>query len=120
MHIIHCFGNSLEAILTLAIFNFYYDIRNKFDKNMIKFTFLVTMSFMMRCTSIIGWIPLVIYKMYQNKGIKVFVISGIVVAIPSFLLFILGDSLYYGQFTFVPFNFIYKNIIEDISSSFGV
>jgi len=63
MHIIRCFGNSVETILQLIIFNYYYDITSKFDKNIIMVAFLTTLSFMIRCTSPIGWVFLVLYKL---------------------------------------------------------
>lgn len=42
------------------------------------------------------------------------------VACPSLMLFIAIDSYYYGQYTFVPLNFIQKNLYENVSEWFGV
>lgn len=119
MHIIHCFGNSVESIISLAIFYYFIGIGPQFNTEMVKFTMLIVLSFMMRCTSLIGWIPLVLYKIVKENSFKAFLISGFTVAIPLFSVFICMDSMYYGRFTFVPYNFIHKNIIEDISSTFG-
>jgi hypothetical protein len=119
-YITKCFGNSVESILNLVILNYYIDIKNKFDKNVVILTFLLVLSFMIRCTAPLGWIPLVIYKLINENSFKPFLISGFVVAIPSLLILILIDSIYYEQYTFVVYNFIYKNLIEDISSSFGI
>jgi hypothetical protein len=49
-----------------------------------------------------------------------FLIAGFLIAIPTFSLIIGIDSMYYGQLTFVPLNFFKRNIIDDISSTFGV
>jgi phosphatidylinositol glycan class B len=43
------------------------------------------------------------------------------VALPTLVLFISIDSFYYGELTFVPYNFLYKNLVENISGNkFGV
>jgi hypothetical protein len=107
VHIIRCFGNSVETILYIMAFYYYYKIKNKFDKNMVIFTLIVTVAFMMRCTSPIGFIFLIIYKLFSKKSFKCFAIAGIFVALPTILFFIAFDSYYYGQFTFVPYNFYY-------------
>jgi phosphatidylinositol glycan class B len=119
-YIVKCFGNSVESILNLVILNYYIDIKHKFDRNVAMLTFLMVLSFMIRCTAPLGWIPLILYKLVKDNSFKAFLISGFLVAIPSLMLFIFIDSVYYGQYTFVVYNFIYKNLIEDISSSFGI
>jgi ABC-type siderophore export system fused ATPase/permease subunit len=62
--IIRCFGNSSETILTIVILNFYLKLSKEFDRNMVVMTLLLVVSFMARCTSIIGFLPLVLYKIY--------------------------------------------------------
>lgn len=32
----------------------------------------------------------------------------------------LCDSLYYGKFTWTQYNFLYVNIVQDISAEFGI
>ncbi len=119
-YIVKCFGNSVESILNLVILNYYIDIKHKFDKNVVILTFFMVLAFMIRCTAPLGWIPLVLYKLIYENSFRAFLISGFLVALPSLVLFIFIDSLYYGQYTFVVYNFIYKNLVEDISSSFGI
>ena len=60
MHLIKCFGNSVETIFSIVMFYYYFRITDKFDRNIAIFAFLGVLSFMIRCTSIIGWIPLVV------------------------------------------------------------
>jgi hypothetical protein len=60
-HIIHAFINSTESILTMVLFHIYFKMQANLDKNTIVFTILIVISFMNRATSIIGWIPLILY-----------------------------------------------------------
>jgi hypothetical protein len=64
-HLIRCFGNSVETILYIIMFNYYYEIKHRFDRNVFIFTFTMVLSFMIRCTSPIGFIPLVLYKIMR-------------------------------------------------------
>ena len=62
-------------------------------------TFLVSLNFMMRSTSSIGWIPLLSYKIVYHGMFKSFVKAGFYVALPTIAFCILADSLYFGQLT---------------------
>jgi hypothetical protein len=75
---------------------------------------------MNRCTSPIGWIPLIIYKIVKEKALVPLIISFFIIAIPSLVVFIIIDTIYYDWLTFAPYNFIYKNLVEDVSSDFGI
>lgn len=60
--IIRCFTNSIEAISYIIAFYYYLDVGNKFNKTTAIMTALISISFMMRNTSPVGWIPLLILK----------------------------------------------------------
>jgi hypothetical protein len=115
IYIVKCFGNSVEAILYLAAFHFYLKITKLCDKNMMAFTFIITAAFMVRCTSPIGFALLVIIKIFKEKCFISFLVSGVAIAIPTLTLCVAMDSYYYESFTFVPYNFLKKNILESIS-----
>ena len=83
-------------------------------------TFLVVISFMIRCTSIIGFAPIVLIKIFEDKSLYTYVQAGLFIAIPTFILLIAIDSYYYECFTFVPYNFLQQNIVENVSAQFGV
>lgn len=86
----------MEAVIYLVAFNFYYKLSKDFDLNMIAFTLLIVVSFMMRCTSPIGFIFLIIYKLLKEKNLQSFMISGLLIAIPSMILIVALETYYYG------------------------
>jgi GPI mannosyltransferase 3 len=75
---------------------------------------------MMRNTSPVGWIPLLLHKIYYNNSFNAFLISGFVVALPIIGVCIAFDSLYFGELTLTPINFLKANILEGLSRYFGV
>lgn len=50
---------------------------------------------MIRNTSIIGWIPLVIYKVFKEGSFCAFFLGLLIIALPTLVLFIMIDSAYY-------------------------
>jgi hypothetical protein len=56
----------------------------------------MVLSFMMRCTSPIGYVLLVFYKLISEKALVAFVLAGVLVAIPTFLVLFALDSYCYG------------------------
>jgi hypothetical protein len=82
-------------------------------------TALITISFMMRNTSPVGWIPLLILKIVQNNSFCAFLISGFVVALPIIAACIALDSFYFGELTITSLNFLKANLYEGLSKYFG-
>ena len=66
--LIRCFENSVESTIHLVVF-YYYDITSNFDKNLSIVAFCLAVSMGIRNTSIIGWVPLLIFKMFQKRAI---------------------------------------------------
>ena len=56
---------------------------------------LLTIGFMMRNTSPVGWIPLLIVKIINEGAFVPFLISGIFVAVPLVVAIVYLDSIYY-------------------------
>jgi hypothetical protein len=52
--------NGVEAVFCMMGFYYYTGIKDRFDKNMALMTFAITISFLVRSSSLIGWIPLVL------------------------------------------------------------
>jgi hypothetical protein len=69
-------------------------------------TGLITLSFMMRSTSPIGWMPLLLIKIIYEGSFKPFLISGILIALPIMGLCTVIDSYYYGQLTITSLTFL--------------
>lgn len=62
--LIRCFGNSVESTLHLVVFYYFYDITSRFDKNVSIVALCLSVSMGIRNTSIMGWVPLLLFKMF--------------------------------------------------------
>jgi hypothetical protein len=45
--------------------------------------------------------------------------AGLMVALPMLVISILNDSFFYGRLCFPQYNFVYINVVENISAQFG-
>lgn len=112
-------------MLTIIGFFYYLRVDSKMSKNTAIFTGLVSLQFMMRNTSPIGWIPLLFIKVFRDGAFVPFLISLIFVALPILFLATLLDSWYYSQdlpqfeWTFTGLNFLRVNVVEGLSKYFG-
>ena len=118
-HIIRCFGNSVETILNIVVFNYYLDITKSYDKNIKIVALCLSIALGIRTTSIIGWLPLLFIKIMQIRTIIPFLKAGIFVALPTITGIIVIDSIYYKQFTVTGYNFMHINVVENRSAEFG-
>ena len=84
-------------------------------------TATITVAFMGRNTSIMGWIPLLAIKVLMEGSLLPFLISAVTVAIPIMGLSVVIDSSYYGgtEWTLTSINFLQVNILENLSKYFG-
>lgn len=119
--IIRCFSNGIEAILSIIAFHYYLQVKNKFNKSVAIMTALISISFIMRNTSPIGWIPLLFIKVVKEGSFKAFFIALILVGLPLIGLSILLDTMYYGndEWTITSLNFLRINLVEGLSKYFG-
>jgi hypothetical protein len=92
---IRTFTNSIETIFQIIAFYYFLKVTNKFDKNIAILTGLLTVSFMIRNTSPIGWPPLILIKIIKDRSLVAFIMSFVVVFIPVVFVSILVDSFYY-------------------------
>ena len=63
--------------------------------NTVILTATISLSFMMRNTSPIGWIPLLAIKVLFEGALLPFIIAGIFVAVPIIGFTVYIDTLYY-------------------------
>lgn len=110
----------METIFHLIVFYYFLEIKNKIDKSLIIVTFVMCLSLAIRNTSPVGWVPLILYKIIEQRAILAFIKAVIFIAIPTIALIILIDSLYYGELAITAWNFLKINVIENRSSDFGV
>jgi phosphatidylinositol glycan class B len=120
-YIIRCFTNSLEQIFSVIAFYFYIDQDHRFTLNTVVLTALISLAFMMRNTSPIGWIPLLAHKVIYNGALFPFVLSGIFVALPILGLCVYVDTAYYGgdEWVLTGLNFLKVNLVGGLSKYFG-
>ena len=69
--------------------------KNSFNMNTVLLTTTITLSFMMRNTSPIGWVPLLAIKVLFEGALLPFLIAGIFVAVPVMAFTIYVDTLFY-------------------------
>lgn len=83
-------------------------------------TFFITMAFIIRSSSIIGWIPLALYKIFSSEHyLHPILEAGVKIAIPTFLISLSVDSFFYGQLMCPQLNFVKLNVVDNLSSHFG-
>ena len=83
---------------------------------------LQTFSFIIRNTSPIGWVPILLIKAFELGFldiIKLYVIGFFTTFLPLVIASVLLDSWYYNSWTFVPWNFVRINVFEGLSQDFG-
>lgn len=84
------------------------------------FTALVSIATMMRNSSLVFWIPIILFKALFHKNILLFILTATTVALPIIGLSLGADMIYYGKFTITPLNFINFNVLTAGSDFFGV
>ena len=91
-------------------------MKGAFNKNFIILGFLLIISFMTRVSFIFPWTILLPLKLLVTRNFKNFIKVFSFIVIPTILLCVLIDSLYYGDLTFVIANFYKWNIKEKVAS----
>jgi GPI mannosyltransferase 3 len=115
-------SNGVEGSLVIAALYYYTQIKPKlFDTNLVKMTFLITVAFIARSSSLVPWIPLALFKILENLNFFLpILVAGICVTIPMCVVSILLDSYFYGVLTVPQINFVQFNVVENISKYFGI
>jgi phosphatidylinositol glycan class B len=86
---------------------------------------IIALSFVIRPTTAIFWLPLVLNHLYLiwksgRNLIKEFILDLAPPAIATLAVCVALDSWFYGKLTFVPWNFLKFNLIMDVSSQYGI
>lgn len=95
MHLIRTLTNSIEQMFTVVAFYYYLDQKDKFTMNTVILTALISIAFMMRNTSPVGWIPLLAIKVFREGSLLPFIISGLFVALPILFACVYIDTKMY-------------------------
>jgi phosphatidylinositol glycan class B len=112
----------VEAVFCTIALYYFNRLKPKFDKNIQLMTLSITIAFIVRSSSLIGWIPLALVKLLSDPFgyFLPILLAGLLVAVPTCVFSIGLDSLFYGRLTVPQFNFVYYNVVENLSTFFGV
>eukprot|EP00356_Strombidium_inclinatum_P012985 CAMPEP_0170499278 /NCGR_PEP_ID=MMETSP0208-20121228/30828_1 /TAXON_ID=197538 /ORGANISM="Strombidium inclinatum, Strain S3" /LENGTH=307 /DNA_ID=CAMNT_0010776769 /DNA_START=284 /DNA_END=1207 /DNA_ORIENTATION=+ len=116
-------ANSVET--TLCIVGLFYYNRlwkvKMFCPDLTKMTLVITVCFLIRSSSLAGWVPLALLKLCEHpSNFLPVLMAGLTVALPCILASVAIDSWYYGVVTVPQFNFVYFNVLENLSVYFGI
>ena len=117
------FSNTIEAVFNAIILYKWLKIKGDgklIDVDAIILTVLITISFIMRNTSIVPWLIPMAYKVFVHKTLMKFLFWGFAVAIPIIVISVAWDSYYYGGLTFTALNFLNFNVLSGQSKHFGI
>lgn len=94
-------ANGVEGNLMFVVFYYYLNMKPKiFDKNLMLLTLAITFSFVIRSSSIVGYIPLALISIMQDFDFFVpIIVAGLTITVPTVLLNLASDSYFYGYWT---------------------
>lgn len=121
---IRCFTNTLEKICTVVAYYFYMKMGADLNLHMLAFGAMLTVSFIMRNTSPVGWLPLLALKVFRDGAFIPLFMAALIIAVPILLGTVYMDSLYYSKdkefrWVFTFWNFIRDNVLYGYSKYFG-
>lgn len=104
-----------------VVFYYYLNIKPKiFDKNLCMLTLSITLSFIVRSSSIVGYIPLALIVIFKDTRFFLpILIAGATIAVPAVLINLVSDAHFYGYWTVPQYNFVYVNVVLGLSKFFG-
>ncbi len=106
--------NTLEMNLTSMALLLYVQKRTSYVG-------LIAIAFMMRPTTAIFWLPIVVVDVLTSKSLRQFCCQMLPQAVLVPLGVVLVDSSFYGQpWTIVPWNFLRVNLLNNVSEQYGV
>mmetsp|Transcript_38951 Transcript_38951/g.59219 ORF Transcript_38951/g.59219 Transcript_38951/m.59219 type:complete len:170 (-) Transcript_38951:1261-1770(-) len=120
-YVLRTSANSVEGNLMFVVFYYYLNVKPKiFDKNLSLLTLAITLSFTIRSSSIVGYVPLAVIIILRDwRFFLPIVVAGLTITIPCCLINLASDAYFYGYFTVPQYNFVYVNVVMGISKFFG-
>ena len=114
-------SNTMEMNLNnIALLYYSRALKGKGSINSLAYVALITLAFVIRVSTAVFWLPLVVHHMVSLARSGRFLHEFLLKMVPTagFALvdvIIVIDFIYYGHFVFVPWNFVQVNIFLDIS-----
>eukprot|EP00079_Xenopus_tropicalis_P033657 XP_017947428.1 PREDICTED: GPI mannosyltransferase 3 isoform X1 [Xenopus tropicalis] len=111
--------NTMEAVLsTFALY--YYPLEGSNTKNSTKYLICVALAFLIRPTAVILWVPLLFYHFAKEKKKADLVVNQYLpVGILTLATSLIVDRIFFGKWTFVQWNFLKFNVLQDLGSFYG-
>jgi hypothetical protein len=83
-------------------------------------TLAITISFIVRSSSIVGYIPLALIVIFKDTRFFLpILVAGATIAVPAVLINLVSDAYFYGYWTVPQYNFVYVNVVLGLSKFFG-
>ncbi|KAM9967784.1 hypothetical protein ACTFIW_001871 [Dictyostelium discoideum] len=122
--IVRTYSNSIETILFI-ISLYYFPINNDTINSKPKISIaLTTFAFLIRPTTAIMWLYILPLHIFINlKSIKkifnFLIFDCLFIGLLCLFIGCFIDYIYYERFVFLPYNFLYFNVLKNISSFYG-
>lgn len=111
--------NTMETVLTTLALCFYPLPGSKMH-NSWKYLSLVSLAVVVRPTALIVWIPLLFCHLcWEQNKIKFIALQCLPIAAFTLGISTLIDSVFYGKWTFVQWNFLKLNVLQNIAEFYG-
>ena len=99
--------NGAEVVCCMAGFYYFSKLNYvkgtlKLDRNMLLMVVAISLAFLIRSSSLVGWIPLALAAIFKNNvcgNLWIIIQAGLLVTLPMLILSFCLDSLYYGKWT---------------------
>ena len=120
-YVLRTSANGVEGNLMFVVFYHYLNMKPKFfDKSLSMLTLAITISFAVRSSSIVGYIPLALIAIAKDINYLLpIIVAGLTITVPFVLLNLVSDAYFYGYWTVPQYNFIYVNVVLGLSKFFG-
>ena len=105
--------NSLETCLSTIALSLYV-------QHNVNYVLWISISFMMRPTTAIFWIPMVFTDVIYQRSLKTLILKMVPQAVLVILLAIAFDSYMFGGLVIIPWNFLSVNLLHDVSAQYGL
>ena len=120
-YVLRTSANGVEGNLMFVVFYHFLNMKPKFfDKSLSMLTLAITISFAVRSSSIVGYLPLALMAIVQDINFLLpIIVAGLTITVPFVLFNLASDAYFYGYWTVPQYNFIYVNVVLGLSKFFG-
>ncbi|XP_076851393.1 GPI alpha-1,2-mannosyltransferase 3 isoform X2 [Brachyhypopomus gauderio] len=112
--------NSMETSLTVLALYYYYPLRPAKTHSSWRYLSLVSLAVVVRPTALIVWLPLLLHHLWrEDNKIKLITHQGLPIAAVTLVTSALMDSIFYGKWIIVQWNFVKFNVLHGVAEFYG-